>query len=68
LYIAGHKDIFHGERVGYAMAERMTKNLVSESLFRAVVGKRPAKGLVHLQIRGASTVLAITGGCLISLG
>jgi hypothetical protein len=28
LYLAGHKDLFTGEVVGYAMAERMTKNLV----------------------------------------
>lgn len=53
LYIAGHKDIFHGEIVGYAMAGRMTKNLVSESLFRAVAGKRPDKGLVHHSDRGS---------------
>jgi len=28
LYLAGHKDLFSGDIVGYAMAERMTKNLV----------------------------------------
>ena len=27
LYLAGHKDLFTGEVVGYAMGERMTKNL-----------------------------------------
>lgn len=43
LYLAGHKDIFNGEIVGYAMGERITKNLVSESLFRAVAAKRPNK-------------------------
>ena len=47
LYLAGHKDICTGEIVGYAMGVRMTKSLVSESLFRAVAGKRPAKGLIH---------------------
>ena len=47
LYLAGHKDIFNGEIVGYAMGERITKNLVSESLFRAVAAKRPSKGLIH---------------------
>ena len=36
LYLAGHKDLFTGEIVGYAMGERMTRNLVSESLFRAM--------------------------------
>ena len=33
LYLAGHKDLFTEEIVGYAMGERLTKNLVSESLF-----------------------------------
>lgn len=53
LYLAGHKDIFNGEIVGYAMGERITKNLVSESLFRAVAAKRPAKGLMHHSDRGS---------------
>lgn len=53
LYLAGHKDIFNGEIVGYAMGERITKNLVSESLFRAVAAKRPAKGLIHHSDRGS---------------
>lgn len=53
LYLAGHKDIFNGEIVGYAMGERITKNLVSESLFRAVSAKRPAKGLIHHSDRGS---------------
>ena len=61
LYLAGHKDLFNGEVVGYAMAERMTKNLVSEALFRAVSNKRPAKGLIHHSDRGASTALMNTG-------
>jgi transposase InsO family protein len=39
--------------VGYAMGERMTKNLVSQSLFRAVEAKRPAKGLTHHSDRGS---------------
>ncbi len=52
LYLAGHKDLFNGEIVGYAMGERMTKNLVSQSLFKAVAAKRPAKGLIHHSDRG----------------
>jgi len=35
LYLAGHKDIFNGEIVGYAMGERLSKNRVNQSLFRA---------------------------------
>lgn len=53
LYLAGHKDLFTGEVVGYAMGERMTKNLVSQSLFRAVSAKRPAAGLIHHSDRGS---------------
>ena len=53
LYLAGHKDLFTGEVVGYAMSERMTKNLVSQSLLRAITGKRPAAGLIHHSDRGS---------------
>jgi len=53
LYLAGHKDLFTGEVVGYAMGERMTKNLVSQSLFRAVAAKRPVAGLIHHSDRGS---------------
>ena len=53
LYLAGHKDLFTAEVVGYAMGERMTKNLVSQSLFRAVSAKRPAAGLIHHSDRGS---------------
>jgi putative transposase len=53
LYLAGHKDLFTGEVVGYAMAECMTKNLVSQSLMRAVTAKRPAAGLIHHSDRGS---------------
>jgi len=47
LYLAGHKDLFNGEIVGYAMGERLSKNLVGESLLRAVSTRRPEKGLLH---------------------
>jgi putative transposase len=53
LYLAGHKDLFTSEIVGYAMGERLTRNLVSQSLFRAVAAKRPAKGLMHHSDRGS---------------
>ena len=52
LYLAGHKDLFTGEIVGYAMGERLTRNLVSQSLFRALSAKRPAKGLMHHSDQG----------------
>jgi putative transposase len=48
LYLAGHKDLFTGEVTGYAMGEKMTRNLViSQALFRAVAANRPAAGLIH---------------------
>lgn len=53
LYLAGHKDLFTGQVVGYAMSNRMTKNLVSQSLFRAVTFKRPPAGLIHHSDRGS---------------
>ena len=53
LYLAGHKDLCSGRIVGYAMAERMTKKLVCESLVKAVALKRPAKGLINHSDRGS---------------
>ena len=53
LYLAGHKDIFTKEIVGYAMDVRMTKELVSKSLLRAVAYKRNVKGLAHHSDRGS---------------
>jgi transposase InsO family protein len=40
LYLAGLKDLFSGELVGYAMDERMTRHLVMQALFRAVATRR----------------------------
>jgi putative transposase len=53
LYLAGLKDLFSGELVGYAMSERMTKHLVMQALFRAVASQRPAPGLIHHTDRGS---------------
>ncbi len=53
LYLAGIKDVFTCEIVGYAMGERMTKELVGQALFRAVQSKRPAPGLIHHSDRGS---------------
>ena len=53
LYPAGHKDIFTTEVVGYVMGSRITKNLVSQSLFKAVAAKRPGPGLIHHSDRGS---------------
>ena len=53
LYLAGVKDLFSGELVGYAMSNRMTTPLVMQALFRAVAAKRPDKGLLHHSDRGS---------------
>ena len=52
LYLSGHKDLFTGEIVGYAMGNRLTKNLVSQSLFKGMAAKRPGAGLIHHSDRG----------------
>jgi len=53
LYLAGHKDVFNGEIVGYAMGERLTRNLVGESLLKAISNRRPAGGIIHHSDRGS---------------
>ena len=53
LYLAGHKDLFTGEVVGYAMGSNMTRNLIAQSLIRAVSAKRPRPGLIHHSDRGS---------------
>jgi len=53
LYLAGHKDLCTNEIVGYATGERLTRNLVSDSLFRAIEAKRPGRGLTHHSDRGS---------------
>jgi putative transposase len=52
LYLAGVKDIFTCELVGYAMGPRMTQDLTARALWRAVRSKRPAPGLIHHSDRG----------------
>ncbi|OSM05933.1 putative integrase catalytic subunit [Magnetofaba australis IT-1] len=53
LYLAGVKDVFSCEIVGYAMGERMTQALTGAALFRAVQQKRPPPGLIHHSDRGS---------------
>jgi transposase InsO family protein len=56
LYLAGIKEIFTCEIVGYALGERMTKELVGKALFQAVTTKRPPPGLIHHSDRGSIAV------------
>jgi len=53
LYLAGVKDLFNGELVGYALDGGMTQNLLMQALFRAAAAKRPGKGLIHHSDRGS---------------
>jgi putative transposase len=53
LYLAGVKDVFTCEIVGYAMGERMTQALTAQALWKAVRNKRPAPGLIHHSDRGS---------------
>jgi putative transposase len=53
LYLAGHKDLCTSEIVGYAMGERLSKYLVSESLYKALELKRPIEGLLQHSDRGS---------------
>lgn len=52
LYLAGIKNLFTCEIVGYAMAARMTTDLVLQALRRAMGAKRPRPGLLHHSDRG----------------
>jgi putative transposase len=53
LYCAAHKDLFHGEIVGYALGSRITTDLVMQSLVKAVTVKGPPGGLIHHSDRGS---------------
>jgi putative transposase len=53
LYLAGIKDVFTCEIVGYAMGERMKPELTGRALFRAVQQHRPAAGIIHHSDRGS---------------
>jgi putative transposase len=53
LYLAGIKDLYTCEVVGYAMGARMTTDLVQGALRNALDTKRPAPGLLHHSDRGS---------------
>ncbi len=51
--MAGIKDLYTCEIVGYALGERMTKELVGQALFQATRAKRTEPGLLHHSDRGS---------------
>lgn len=53
LYVAGVKDLFSREVVGYAMSSTMTKDLVGSALIKAVKARRPKAGLILHSDRGS---------------
>lgn len=52
LSCAAHKDLFHGEIVGYALGSRIDTDLIKASLSRAQAARRPPRGLIHHSDRG----------------
>lgn len=52
LYLAGVKDIYTKEMVGYAIHKRMTADLVCRALNMAIKSKRPDQGLILPSDRG----------------
>ena len=53
LYLAGIKDLYTKELVGYAINKRMTADLVCRALNMAIKNKRPSKGLIVHSDRGS---------------
>jgi putative transposase len=53
LYLAGHKDLFTHEIVGYAMGERLSRYLVSQSIYQALGWRQPEAGLISHSDRGS---------------
>ena len=53
LYLAIVLDLFTRQVVGWAMRERMTKELVMDALRMAWFRRRPAPGLIHHSDRGS---------------
>ena len=53
LYLAGVKDLYTKELVGYATSKRMTADLVCRALNMAIKNKRPSKGLIVHSDKGS---------------
>ena len=53
LYLAGVKDLYSCEIVGYAMGQHMTQQLTGQALFAAYQKHRPPRDLIHHSDRGS---------------
>lgn len=60
LYCAVHKDLFNREIIGYSLGSRITKDLVIDSLLKAVRTKNPDYNLIHHSDRGSPSTVRIT--------
>lgn len=53
LYLASVMDLFSRKIIGFAMSERMTKELVLKAVERAKTNQPPKEGLIHHSDRGS---------------
>lgn len=53
LYVAGVKDVFTKELVGYSQSSRMTADIVTKALSMAIKRRKPSKGLIVHSDRGS---------------
>jgi putative transposase len=53
LYVAGVKDLYNREVVGYGMSDRITKELVGTALIHAVKIRKPEPSLIFHSDRGS---------------
>lgn len=53
LYLAGTMDMLSRRIVGYAMANHMRTELITDCLNMAITNRRPPKGLIHHSDRGS---------------
>jgi len=58
LYLAIVLDLYTRQIVGWAMRERMTKDLVIDALRMAWFRRRPQPGLIHHSDRGSQIAIA----------
>ena len=52
LYLAIIKDKYTRQIVGYSTSDQITSVLVQEALTKAIVQRKPGKGLIHHSDRG----------------
>ena len=53
LYVAGVKDVYTKELVGYCLSSRMTADIVVQALTMAIKRRKPMKGLIVHSDRGS---------------